>query len=264
MEKYWKNLSELIISNRSLENVFKIIDLFLIILRKDVDDTLNIIKDNTSKLIHVKLKSGLDLLSDAKSIWNVDKQKYFQYIDEARLAFIDAHNLESIPYKTRALEYVALCHECLGNIEIAKNKYEESYNELIDNQEQYAKMVRRFIDYSMKYIVLDVFTLITLLGVFVHFVWADKYFKNLEIVFKLEMQLRHLEVVLNKYKIPIKKYNAIFSEDVCSIKKEIDGGFWSLLDQKIICYDSFNNVIEYFEYRKHYMEDRRGLWRRGR
>lgn len=250
IKNIWVALTSILLFPRDPGNILKIIEIFIGILEEDINDPLEIIERNTFKLIHEKFKSGLDLLSDAKVIWEDDRQKAFQYINEARLAFIGASNLEDIPFNAKASEYVAICHECLGNRNNAKEWYEKSYNGWIEYHKMYAKEIEHglngleysyFTDfafcwnpYSMVFYRLRKYSSI------------NSFINNLKTVFHIEMQLKHLQTVMEAYNINFQEFQAVYSPKIDAISVVRKG--LGKHTEGVTCYDKVGNEIERFVY----------------
>lgn len=246
----WVALTSILLSPLDSGNILKLIEVLIGALEEDINDSLEIIERNTFKLIHEKFKSGLDLLSDAKIIWEDDRQKAFQYINEARLAFIGASNLEDSPFNAKASEYVAICHECLGNRNNAKEWYEKSYNELIEYHKPYAKEIEQRLNglgYSYFTDFLFCFNPYSMVLYKLRKYYSINLFlNNLKAIFPIEMQLRHLKTVMETYNINIQNFQAVYSPNVDAINVVQEG--WGKHTEGVTCYDKDGNEIERFVY----------------
>ena len=90
----WQALTPLLQGNTS-GSALKLLGIFIKSLDDDLGNTLRGIEENTAKLIHAKLKTGQDLLADAKVVWS-DEMKRVHFLDEARRAFIEASGVSRI------------------------------------------------------------------------------------------------------------------------------------------------------------------------
>lgn len=251
----WRFLTLCFEGGWSTNSVVEIIKFTISIVDSDANNILlKNIDTNVKRLLHHHLGSGKDFLADA--LKEKDQSKQEKYLDDARRAFIAAANVELPPEDAKASEYVAICHQCLGNMNLALDWYYKSYEKAkkyhvslldyikrIDNNEM--DMERALLGGSMTPFYGAV---VLPFSFYLYDKKQKRYCEKLMELFDVEIHVRHLYRVLLALENQVNPPVLYFPGTVVQAESYYRFSIERLSSSGVKCYDEDMKLIKDIKY----------------
>ncbi len=209
------------------DDIFKILDIVVNLLEgKEDGEVLSRIDENVRRLIEMPMKTAQDHLRNALAAADENNKRTWLY--EAINEFTHAKNVDLPPQNIRAMTYIALCFQCLGETGLAARWYQDSYTEAIrqwnDCQQAVARLERPpVLERAIFWAVLIPGAALagaSFIGVIpltkISQRMNTSYYLALVTLFDLEKQLLYLKECTPPEKLPPFP-NLYFSQDICRV-----------------------------------------------
>ncbi|GEM_PF-4854415 len=223
------------------DDILKILEIVVNLLDgKNEGEVLSRIDENVRRLIEMPMKSGQDHLRNALAA--ADESNRRIWLHEAVNEFTRAKNVELPPQNTRAMTYIALCFQCLGETALAARWYQDSYAQAVQQWHGFRQAVARLERPSvLKKAAFSVIALIaaeTMIGMLPYTLFEARmisaHYLGLVRLFDLEKQILYLKECIssiNSQPLP----DLYFSRIITSIRR------WDF--KTLLCYDESHHVV---------------------
>ena len=219
----FRSFSPFIASEPTAATFVKVSKQFLSVVDDDTDRLLlRRISSDLSKLLRGYLKAGRSHLDDALQSSSPEKRE--NYLHQARESFVMAAEVDYSPDNARAMEYVGVCHDLFGDGDLAKKWYVKAYNTLRNEHSHLVEWLKEFEKDSSQAgrvgidIVKSLLIVPLLFDAAKNIAHGDiaeddrkrKHLAKLLEAFTIEIQMRHLVIVLNRRGISLEPHNPLY------------------------------------------------------
>lgn len=223
------------------DDILKILDIVIRLIEGNSEgEVLSRIDKNVRRLIEMPMKSGQDHLRNALAAADDNNRRTWLY--EAINEFTRAKNVELPPQNIRAMTYIALCFQCLGETALAVRWYQDSYAQAVQQWNDFRRAVARLEQPSvLKKAAFSVIALIaaeTMIGMLPYTLFEERmintHYLGLVRLFDLEKQILYLRECIPSINSQPRP-DLYFSRLITKIRR------WDF--KTLLCYDESHKVI---------------------